>query len=57
MSSPFVFTKPNSLVYVQLRFSERDTHGKLKTKASKNLTIYNITLEEAYQRILEALQK
>lgn len=57
MSSPFVFTKPNSLVYVQLRFSERDTHGKLKTKASKNLTIYNITLDEAYQRILEALQK
>ena len=56
-SEPFVFTKPDSLVHIQLRYKVRDENGKLQFKDSKNVTAYNVKLEEAYERIIEALQK
>ena len=56
-SGPYVFTKPEAIINVQLRYKERDPEGRLQFKASKTLTATGITLEEAYDRIVEALQK
>ena len=53
--APRVFEKPQSIVNVQLRYKERDKDGKLVSKGQKAFSVVNVTLDQLYQRLMEAL--
>jgi len=55
--SPKVFSKPEAILTIQLRYKERDSAGKMVFKKSKGITVFNITLEDAHALILKCLER
>jgi hypothetical protein len=56
-----IVTRPQRTITIQLREFERPAKGgkrggQMKLKASKTITIHDVTLDEIYSRILAALQ-
>jgi len=54
-ATPVVHLKKQNLVSIQLRYKERDNAGRLVFTRSKGITVTGITLEDAYDRIIEAI--
>jgi len=44
-------------VLIQVQEKRRGRDGRMKFRKSKSLTVYNLTIDEAYQRIAELFAK
>jgi hypothetical protein len=56
-----IVTRPQRTITIQLREFERPAKGgkrggRMQLKASKTITIHDVTLDEIHRRILAALQ-
>ena len=57
-TTPVVFTKPDNILSIQLRYKERDKDGRLVFKGtSREITVSGISLDDAYERVLKALKE
>jgi hypothetical protein len=56
-----IVTRPQRTITIQLREFERPAKGgkrggQMKLKTSKTITVHDVTLDEIYSRILQALK-
>jgi hypothetical protein len=54
---PMIAEKQKEGVLIQIQEKRRGRDGRMTFRKSKSLTVYNVTIDEAYQRIAESFTK